>query len=133
MSSHSSSGVDGELQCQRVSNCFGACRCARGPRTVPAIRARRQVPHPKESREFASLASIGSTSKAKLWPLGVVRYYIDSENTDVDNPADAPLDADDKRILSAIDHWERMTCIRFTKCASAAACATPYILFVSDA
>ncbi|KAJ9463675.1 Nematocyst expressed protein 6 [Diplonema papillatum] len=92
-----------------------------------------QVPHPKESREFASLASIPFTDKAKLWPLGVVRYYIDSENTNAGNPAAAPLDADDDRILSAVDHWEYMTCIRFTKCASAAACATPYIRFASDA
>ncbi|KAJ9436946.1 Protein SpAN, partial [Diplonema papillatum] len=88
---------------------------------------------PSAGRRHANpLSAVSFTTKSFLWSLGQVNYYIETAETNTNNPASSFLTANDSRILQALAHWEERTCIRFTLCSTAAACATPYIRFISD-
>eukprot|EP01064_Diplonema_japonicum_P009321 TRINITY_DN167_c0_g1_i6.p1 TRINITY_DN167_c0_g1~~TRINITY_DN167_c0_g1_i6.p1 ORF type:complete len:1430 (+),score=464.76 TRINITY_DN167_c0_g1_i6:115-4290(+) len=91
-----------------------------------------QVPLQAGEREGRLLGSSFATT-SNLWPEGKVRYYIETAETNPRNPAGSfLLPADDWRILNAVAHWEAKTCIRFTRCATKAGCAKPYVYFISD-
>ena len=84
---------------------------------------------PREGRSGKALSASPLTRQSQLFPLGKVRYYIETEAVDDDEAT--PMPADDARVLGAVADWEAKTCIRFTKCASAAGCARPYIKFIA--
>ncbi|KAJ9463673.1 Nematocyst expressed protein 6 [Diplonema papillatum] len=83
-------------------------------------------------REANPMGAVYFTGKSQLWEGGRVNFVIDTQTTNPDNAAPELLPEDDPRILGAIAHWEDNTCIRFTRCADVASCATPYIRFRSD-
>ena len=83
---------------------------------------------PKQ-RKGAALSVTLLEDNANLWPGGKVNYVID---TTIPSP-DLALSADDAAIAHGIAHWEAKTCIRFTRCATEAACTKPYIKFVGAA
>ena len=83
---------------------------------------------PKQ-RKGAALSVTPLEDNTNLWPGGKVNYVID---TTIPSP-DLALSADDAAIAHGIAHWEAKTCIRFTRCATEAACTKPYIKFVGAA
>ena len=83
---------------------------------------------PKQ-RKGAALSVSPLGDNTDLWPGGKVNYVID---TTIPSP-DLALSADDPSIAYGIAHWEAKTCIRFTRCATEAACTKPYIKFVGAA
>ena len=84
---------------------------------------------PREGRSGAVLSASPLTSQSQLFPLGQVRYYIETEEVNAEGAT--PMEADDVRVLGAVADWEAKTCIRFTKCLSAEGCALPYIKFIA--
>ena len=84
---------------------------------------------PREGRSGAVLSASPLTRQSQLFPLGQVRYYIETEAVNAEGAT--PMEADDVRVLGAVAHWEAKTCIRFTKCLSAEGCALPYIKFIA--
>ena len=79
---------------------------------------------------------LGSTrlpDRSRLWPSGKLRYYIETEKTNQDRPADFFLKHDEERILAAVAHYHETTCLRFERCEPEDACEQPYIRFISDA
>ena len=84
---------------------------------------------PREGRSGKALSASPLTSQWQLFPLGQVRYYIETEAVNAEGAT--PMAADDVRVLGAVADWEAKTCIRFTKCASAGSCARPYIKFIA--
>ena len=87
-----------------------------------------QVPR-GEGRSGKALSASSLTRQSSLFPLGQVRYYIETEAVNAEGAT--PMAADDVRVLGAIAEWEAKTCIRFTKCTSAEGCALPYIKFIA--
>eukprot|EP01063_Lacrimia_lanifica_P021939 TRINITY_DN2962_c0_g1_i5.p1 TRINITY_DN2962_c0_g1~~TRINITY_DN2962_c0_g1_i5.p1 ORF type:complete len:690 (+),score=87.66 TRINITY_DN2962_c0_g1_i5:48-2117(+) len=83
-------------------------------------------------RRYREQASVTVRSFSQWWPLGKVKYFIDTTGTDQRAPA-PPLSGDDARIADAIAHWEERTCVRFTRCATRPACGRGYVRFVSHA
>ena len=83
----------------------------------------------EEGRDGEGLSASATSRQSQIWPLGVVRYVV--ETVEVNGDGVVPLAADDVRISRAIDNWEAKTCIRFSPCASEDTCAIPYIRFVA--
>ena len=83
----------------------------------------------EEGRDGKGLSASTLSRQSQIWPLGVVRYVV--ETVEVNGDGVVPLAADDVRISRAIDNWEAKTCIRFSPCASEDTCAIPYIRFVA--
>ena len=84
---------------------------------------------PREGRSGKALSASPLTSQSQLFPLGKVRYYIETKEVAAKDAT--PMEADDVRVVGAIADWEAKTCIRFTKCTSANRCARPYIKFIA--
>ena len=87
-----------------------------------------QVPR-GEGRDVDVLSASPLTRHSQLFPLGHVRYYIETEA--VNGEGLTPMDADDVRVAAAVADWEAKTCIRFTKYATAAECGLPCIKFIT--
>ena len=84
---------------------------------------------PREGRSGAVLSASPLTSQSRLFPLGHVHYYIETEAVNAEGAT--PMAANDVRVLGAVADWEAKTCIRFTQCASEEGCARPYVRFIA--
>eukprot|EP01063_Lacrimia_lanifica_P027639 TRINITY_DN3907_c0_g1_i3.p1 TRINITY_DN3907_c0_g1~~TRINITY_DN3907_c0_g1_i3.p1 ORF type:complete len:1118 (+),score=313.16 TRINITY_DN3907_c0_g1_i3:63-3416(+) len=84
------------------------------------------------ARHYRGLGNAVATAEW-LWAEGKVRYFIDTTGTDPSAPLTTSLLENEPRVLSAVAHIEAHTCIRFTQCATEAACTKPYMRFQTSA